>query len=408
MKPIFRFFAFFFILTGLFIGGVTRHVVPGMLAGILVGIPIALAIATRKISLATASLVGFVLVATLIILGRQAFIGAALVSSVTFLVTNILMADELRGLFGGSLLRALKYQIDAALGASGDPQVVHPDGSVRPVNSEKTPGPRVVVLRPGAAAVFEKPGCTSRISGPGVLLIDPLEWLVATYSLSPVEKTITLNDVLTENWDFCTVTLDVRFSVSLHPDVASGRVPFSQSDKDVIQKLNAASPRWEKTEKRVLNAVETAARELFAHYVLPGARVDSNGPVRLATDLGSRWGKEIAALASQYMGLPIRLEYIGPRIIQPSPNAIKQQQRLRTEAIDLDTGLRRMITFARGYQAARNEGIKDEHTLLQLMQLAFGKFDSDQIKVSGRARVLVARLKLDGEFKWFRRIDRAS
>ena len=177
------------------------------------------------------------------------------------------------------------------------------------------PGPGILIIRSGNAAVLERAGKITRIVGPGFHLTEAWEHLCAIVDLSLQTETWKLENVSTKDCIRLEIELTVEYRIMVNQPALVARGQY-KLDEDVIRRAVLTTPNWkERTEK----AAERVLRSAMATHSLakvrdPGGIDSSNDTVPCALlqdDIQRRLGEE-----SQWWGVEIASVGIG-RITMP-------------------------------------------------------------------------------------------
>jgi regulator of protease activity HflC (stomatin/prohibitin superfamily) len=195
-------------------------------------------------------------------------------------------------------------------------RVVH---SLPPSEDFRMPGPGILIIRSGNAAVLERAGKITRIVGPGLHLTEAWEHLCAIVDLSQQTGTWKLENVSTRDCIRLEVELTVEYSIMVNQHALVTRGQY-KLDEDIIRRSVLTTPNWkEKTEK----AAERTLRSVMATRSLdqvrdPEGRDSSNGAVpcvplgdeirrRLSRE-SQQWGVEIASVGIDRITMPEEIQ----------------------------------------------------------------------------------------------------
>jgi len=202
-----------------------------------------------------------------------------------------------------------------------DGRVVH---SVPPSEDFQMPGPGILIIRSGNAAVLEKSGKITRILGPGFHLTETWEHLSAIVDLSLQSETWARNDVLTKDSIPLEIELTVQYRIMVDQPALIKKAEY-KLDEDAIRRAVLTTSGWQEETKIVAESVlcdTIATRYLDEIYDPSGKRFSSGSTPRvplqhkLRCQLGrqsQRWGVEIVRVDLNNITLP---DEVGNRMIE--------------------------------------------------------------------------------------------
>ncbi|MGC9335256.1 MAG: SPFH domain-containing protein, partial [Anaerolineae bacterium] len=199
------------------------------------------------------------------------------------------------------------------------------DGQViysRPSSEDfRMPGPGILVIRSGSAALLERSGKITRIVGPGFYLTESFEHLSALVDLTLQSESWESRDILTKD----SVPLEVRFTVQYRIMIDQPALITKAEyrlDEDAIRRAILTTVDWKEQTKVIAGSIlrDTIATRFLDEIYNPRSRRFSTGsggssrvPLQheLRRRLGresQRWGVEIVRVTVDRITLPRELE----------------------------------------------------------------------------------------------------
>jgi regulator of protease activity HflC (stomatin/prohibitin superfamily) len=183
------------------------------------------------------------------------------------------------------------------------------------------PGPGMLDIRSGSAAVLERAGKITRIVGPGFYLTETFEYLSAMVDLSLQSGSWRLEDVLTKDRVPLEVKLTVQYRIMIDQPALITKAEY-RLDVDAIRRAILTTADWHEQTKVVAESIlrDSIATRFLDEIYNPSALRFSRGsgwtprvPLRheLRRRLGresQRWGVEIVRVTLDKITLPRELE----------------------------------------------------------------------------------------------------
>jgi regulator of protease activity HflC (stomatin/prohibitin superfamily) len=254
-----------------------------------------------------------------------------------------------------------------------DGRVIH---SIPPSKDLRMPGPGVLIIQSGNAAVLEQSGKIARIVGAGLYLTQPLEHLSAIVDLSLQSKTWVLADVLTKDMIPIGVELTVQYRIMIDQSalITKGEYGF---DDDIIRRVVLTTHDWHEQTEIVAKSIlrDTIATRFLDEIYDPRSLQFLSGATprvplqhemrRRLSQQSQRWGVEIVRVSIDKITLP-------PEVRQRMIEA-------------WDVNWHEVVEIARAATEARVIGTK-----------ALGEGEAEYIKAIKAARARVESAGIDG------------
>ena len=173
------------------------------------------------------------------------------------LATMFLMAAVTRGLYGNNEWQAFSAHMRILFGLTRGFQIVGDGHTIYPQGTGPFMGPRIVIIRPHNAVVFELGGVQSRISGPDVVRTKRFEYVATVYLLAPQQKQLTLLGALTSDSLQTDVYYEVTYGINLPLEARTGARKLTASEMRMIATLHGTYSNWT---DHVLSEVESKLR----------------------------------------------------------------------------------------------------------------------------------------------------
>jgi regulator of protease activity HflC (stomatin/prohibitin superfamily) len=181
----------------------------------------------------------------------------------------------------------------------------------------RMPGPGMLVIRSGSAAVLERSGKITRIVGPGFYLTESFEHLSAIVDLSLQSKNWDLEDVLTKDSVPLRLEFTVQYRIMIDQPALITKAEY-RLDEDAIRRAVLTTADWNQQTKVVAESIlrDTIATRFLDEIYDPRSLRFSSGsgatprvPLQheLRRRLGresQRWGVEIVRVTLDKITLP--------------------------------------------------------------------------------------------------------
>jgi len=160
-------------------------------------------------------------------------------------------ALSMEGLFAGTGIRSLPYIIQLFLGQRGETQIVQaPNAGVEePVYRF---GPRMVIVKPGAAVVTVRGSRFNRIQGAGTFVSQPLEYVQRVFNLQPIHRNYRFREVLTVDRTPVQVDVAVVYGIRVGVDARLGETVLTRDERNNLRSLIAWAADWEAALREVV------------------------------------------------------------------------------------------------------------------------------------------------------------
>jgi regulator of protease activity HflC (stomatin/prohibitin superfamily) len=124
-------------------------------------------------------------------------------------------------------------------------QTIYPPNDGVADGDERIIGPRMVTVRPDAAALVIASDQTSRVWGPGRHETRGLEFVFKIYSLRPIRKKYHFGSVLTSDNIPLTVDVSIIYGIEVREAARVWAAQLRGSDRGNVGRITAFSPQWE-------------------------------------------------------------------------------------------------------------------------------------------------------------------
>jgi hypothetical protein len=241
------------MMLGMQAGLAFDHLGIGILLGVVVGVPYAIARMGDGMK-------GFVLVALVIQIGLAFVAGGVVALLLALLLTCLVFLAAtlpLRDLYGGSEMETLAHHLRMMAGASRGYQLVQNGEIVIPDDGLAKDGPCYTLIGPGSAASFVCGAQETRISGPGTFWTVPWERMQRVYDLSPRQESLTYDEVLTRDLLPTRVEIDVIYGMDICEAARRGEQPLDEREVGILRRIDANMHQWESTTR---SAIERGVR----------------------------------------------------------------------------------------------------------------------------------------------------
>lgn len=239
----------------------------GLFAGLVVGLPMGRAAQTglrRWVAIAGLHLL---LISNLFLVWSASTARIAAVSTLlavfAIAVTYFIAAAIQRDLYGGSEWDAFNALFSMALGITRDYHIIE-DGRTSLPSDARGPvmGPRLVIIKPDNAAVFEMGPKQTQIKGPGVAKTRAYEYVKSIYDLKEQSMALQLDGVLTRDMMTTTVRLKVMYRIDVSLESRTGqRKALTPDEIGIIQQIHSSTTDWKETTR---DAIEACVRQAIA------------------------------------------------------------------------------------------------------------------------------------------------
>jgi regulator of protease activity HflC (stomatin/prohibitin superfamily) len=182
------------------------------------------------------------------------------------------------------------------------------------------PGPGMLIIRSGSAAVLERAGRITRVVGPGFYLTESFEHLSAIVDLSLQSESWNLDDVLTRDGVPLGVELTVQYRIMIDQPALIAKAEY-RLDEDVVRRVVLTTADWNEQTKLIAESIlrdTIAARFLDEIYDPRGIPFKSGATpprVRLQHELRRRlgrksqpWGVEMVRVNLDKITLPLEVK----------------------------------------------------------------------------------------------------
>lgn len=262
-------------------GYLTDTYSPGMLppyatvAGILLGGALGLSIALYLQQQKRRWIVGALLVVVISASYGTGGIWDAMLALATVGITFFISSAILKDLYGGNDIEAFQHHLRILFAARGGLVIVEKGKITLPSEKGLILGPRRIIVKPGNIVVMESGSKITRICGPSIFQSKNFEYIREVYDVSRERKSITLQNLLTEDLVPITIELTYVYGIALstqtmrgengslsHKDGSQG---LTQSEMESLRNLITTVPRWQ---QYVHDVFSGAAREVVGATTL--------------------------------------------------------------------------------------------------------------------------------------------
>ena len=185
----------------------------------------------------------------------------------TSLATFLLSARILRDFYGGSTWDAFRHQLGLTLGQTQGLQIIEDGRVVLPSGSGTLLGPRLIIIRPGNAALLVNGGQVTRVTGPRIFRSDRFEFVRDIYDLQERQQLWTLDNVLTNDLIPTTIKLTTAYMLEISQEARQGDIPLSGAEEHILRRLPFTMPQWQEATR---SAVEQSVRQVVSSEELDG------------------------------------------------------------------------------------------------------------------------------------------
>jgi regulator of protease activity HflC (stomatin/prohibitin superfamily) len=191
----------------------------------------------------------------------------------TSLATFLVSARLLRDFYGGSTWDAFRHQLGLSLGQMRGLQVIEDGRVVIPSSSGTLLGPRLIIIRPGNAALLVNGGRVTRVTGPRIFRSERFEFVKHVYDLQERQELWTLEKVLTNDLIPTTVKLTTTYMLEISQEARQGDTPLSDDEAHILRRLPFTMPQWPEATR---SAVEQSVRQVVSSEDLDGLLASSH------------------------------------------------------------------------------------------------------------------------------------
>jgi hypothetical protein len=299
-------------------------------------------------------------------------------TALTGFLTFFLSAAVLRPFYGGSRLEAFWTHLLIVLGRTRGYQIVDDGRIVYPDGPGPHLGPRLVIIRPGNAAILER-SASRRTAGPSIFTSERFEYVKKVYDLREQQRSFVVENALTcdlvpiEARVTATFRLDICDSARCGPDVVIPPHPYkpdkpdkrewqtptemTDGEKNLLLHMPFAMPNWQNATQGVLEkCVRRVIRSRSLTELLSVADLEPlEAYIAFRANIRtSRWG--------------VRVIHVILENLQPKPRLTEAAEGRWVAITETDTivaaeqarasGMRNaLIILASGYEAAKRLGM---------------------------------------------------
>jgi hypothetical protein len=272
-------------LLGSVVGNLLNRQLLSIAVGVLTGVPLGLAIATRRWQWVGVAAVADVLL-LLLITGQWIALGLALIiAAATFFCSACALSE----FYGGNELAALHDHLSLIFRGVSETHEIEGGKLIPPSKAKKKTGPRKIKIPPGNAVVLLRHRSSSKrlphgipdpipphlldVQGPkvGECVASASERVIATFDLREKHNSYSLDMVQTSNGIAVTVRVAVTSCLDVREAARQGDIELSSLEKDHLRHLAMTVSDWEPIMKSALeNSLRLAIGLVPAILLLSG------------------------------------------------------------------------------------------------------------------------------------------
>jgi len=325
--------------------------VAGILLGGALGLSVALYLQQQK----RRWIVGALLVVVISASYGTGGIWDAMLALATVGITFFISSAILKDLYGGNEIEAFQHHLRILFAARGGLVIVEKGKVILPSEKGLILGPRRIIVKPGNIVVMESGSKITRICGPSIFQSKNFEYIREIIDVSRDRKSLTLQDLLTEDLVPVTIEMTYVYGIALsaqtvrgengslsHEDGSQG---LTQSEMDSLRNIITTVPLWQK----------------YVHDVYAGAAREVVGATKLKDltvlgDYGTTANRIQDKARRRLNILGIRVD--ATRVVRVAPSsqimdAYEHAQRVKVRELAGGEAWRLAMTaIARGYRAA--------------------------------------------------------
>ena len=173
-------------------------------------------------------------------------------------------ARLLRDFYDGSTWNSLRHHLGILFHRTNGFTVVENGRVVYPTSEGQRFGPRLIISRPGNAALLER-GNRQRVVGASVFASGRFEYVKLVFDLREQQQSLTFDDVLTREMICTTVKTTVAYSLEISDAARGGAEQPSAAEQAALRQLPYTMPDWPKASH---GAVENSLRQVISTVTL--------------------------------------------------------------------------------------------------------------------------------------------
>jgi regulator of protease activity HflC (stomatin/prohibitin superfamily) len=324
----------------------------GIAVGALAGFPLGMYWVSHKRRWLLIVLLNIELALSAAVGGRLGLALTATAVALTFCIS----AFSIRALFDDDEWASLGHHLKLVLGIVQGFQVVD-DATPNGMQVTKPLlGPRLLIIRPGKAAVLER-GAGRRVIQPSISTTTPFEYVKYVHDLGDQQTAYTFLEVLTQDLVSTTVRLIAQYRLSVTDQARSGLTRFTPAEQALLQRIPLAMPAWETALKTVL---EQCTRRAIGSHQLE-ALIDGR-------DLDAVEQAILNRTRTRTAGWGVVVEQIIMQGVSARPGVAEAMETRRTDRERAVAMQEALAILADGYNQAQTVGMQQGDIWLEVLR----------------------------------------